>query len=280
MTWKTGERGFALPMVLWACVLIAVTASGLLTLQRSLHHRAHDALLAEQLRATDDAAISFAIHDLDRVQPMVVRHLDGRPVSWTFQGRQVVLRVQDELGKVDLNFADRALLRRLFVAAGGDPAAGDEFADRVADWRERGVGRRLHGAKRDDYAAAGLAYGPREAPFLTVGELHLVLGMTDETFDRISPGLTVYSESPSIDASLAPPLVLMSVLNLDEGHAAIALAQRSRNDARTLPSSQTIVGHAFTISAETSDGPLTVQRVAIVRITGHALDPEWTYSWK
>ena len=155
MSQEAQGEGFALPMVLWACVLIAITASGLLTLQRSLHHRAHDALLAAQLRETDDAAIYFAIHDLNGIQPKVIRHLDGCPIVWTFQGRQVVLRVQDELGKVDLNFADHTLLRRLFVAAGGDQCAGDAFADRVADWRERGIGRRLHGAKRDDYAAAG-----------------------------------------------------------------------------------------------------------------------------
>ncbi len=274
------ERGFALPTVLWACVLIAVTISGLLTLQRSLHHRAHDALLAAQLRETDDAAIYAAMHDLNGIRRKIVRYLDGRPMDWTFQGREVVLRVQDELGKVDLNFADGILLRRLFIAAGGDPAAGDVFADRIADWRERGVGRRLHGAKRDDYAAAGLTYGPREAPFMTVGELHLVLGMTDEIFDRVSPGLTVYSESPSIDESVAPPLVLMCTLNLNVEDTRALLAQRNRGGASTLSSSQTILGHAFTISAETTDGPMEVRRTAIVRITGRGLDPEWTYSWE
>ncbi len=280
MTTETGERGFALPTVLWACVLIAVTISGLLTLQRSLHHRAHDALLVAQLRETDDAAIYAAMHDLNGIRRKIVLYLDGRPMSWAFQGREVVLRVQDELGKVDLNFADTVLLRRLFITAGGDPAAGDVFADRIADWRERGVGRRLHGAKRDEYAAAGLAYGPREAPFMTVGELHLVLGMTDEIFDRVSPGLTVYSETPSVDGSVAPPLVLMCTLNLNVEDTDAVLAQRNRGGANILSSSQTIVGHAFTIVAETTDGALTVRRTAIVRITGRGLDPEWTYSWE
>lgn len=279
MTDGKREQGFALPTVLWACVLIAVTTSGLLTLQRSLHGRAHNALTAAQLRETDDAAIYTAMHDLNGIQRKIVHHLDGRPIVWAFQGRQVVLRVQDELGKIDLNFADRLLLGHLFVAAGFDPADGDTFADRIADWRERGAGRRLHGAKREDYAAAGLTYGPREAPFMTVGELHLVLGMTDEIFNRVSPALTVYSESPAIDESVSPSLVLMCMQNLSASDAEAVLESRNRDDTRTVFNNQPAVGHAFTINAETTDGALTVRRTAIVRITGRGLDPEWTYSW-
>lgn len=69
-------------------------------------------------------------------------------------------------------------------------------ADRILDWREPGIGKRLNGAKAEDYRAAGIVYGPRKAPFESVEEVKLVMGMTAQLFDALAPALTVYSQTP------------------------------------------------------------------------------------
>src|SRR5882672_7761736 len=57
-----------------------------------------------------------------------------------------------------------------------------------------GLRRNLqNGAEDADYAAAGLAYGAKDAPFAMTEELLQVPGMTRELFDRVAPDITVYS---------------------------------------------------------------------------------------
>ena len=52
---------------------------------------------------------------------------------------------------------------------------------------------RPNGAEEAAYRAAGLPWGPKNAPFETVEELQQVLGMTADIYKRVAPSLTTYS---------------------------------------------------------------------------------------
>jgi general secretion pathway protein K len=64
------------------------------------------------------------------------------------------------------------------------------------------------GAEDSDYAAAGLAWGAKDAPFETVTELEQVLGMRPALFRSLAPYVTVHSALAMPDAAFADGPVL------------------------------------------------------------------------
>ncbi len=85
------------------------------------------------------------------------------------------------------------------------------LADAVMDWRDPDQLHRLNGAEDDDYRTAGKAYGAKDAPFESVEELQLVLGMTSEIYTKLWPAVTVLSPRATVDTSVASPLVNRAV---------------------------------------------------------------------
>ena len=80
------------------------------------------------------------------------------------------------------------------------------------DWRdEDGLTQPAGGAEDPDYAAAGLAWGAKDAPFETVAEVEQVLGMRPALFASAAPYLTVYSGSAMPDAASADGIVLQAM---------------------------------------------------------------------
>jgi general secretion pathway protein K len=55
---------------------------------------------------------------------------------------------------------------------------------------------RPNGAEAADYRAAGMEWGPKNAPFEEITELQQVLGMTMPIYKEVAPLLTVYSTYP------------------------------------------------------------------------------------
>src|SRR5262249_5217354 len=152
--------------------------------------------------------INIALLRLLDLSPARQPPVDGTPFTIDFAGRRVAMRAEDQAGKIDLNDAQEALLRRLLVAVGVDVLSADALVDKILDWREAGTGRRFNGAKAADYRDAGFAYGPRGGPFASVAELRLVMGVTPPLYARLVPSLTVYSQTPWVDPQFAPPDVL------------------------------------------------------------------------
>jgi general secretion pathway protein K len=91
---------------------------------------------------------------------------------------------------MDLNHAPETRLAALFASAGADQSKARSLADNVADFRDPDNLPHSHGAEAAEYQAAGLAWGPKNAPFQDVEELQQVLGMTPEIYDRVSAHLT------------------------------------------------------------------------------------------
>jgi general secretion pathway protein K len=256
-------------------MIVALIVQSVLVTSRTEARLAHNREALAQLGAIVDAGLNIAVLRLldPRAQPPV----DGSPFTVAFAGDQLRLAIQDEAGKIDLNSAQDELLRRLLRSIGADLETASALKDRILDWREPGIGKRLNGAKAPEYRAAGLAYGPRNGPFESVEEVQLVIGMTPELFAAIAPALTVYSQTPWIDPSFAPPDVLRALPGMDEGAIANLLQARASTSARPA----VMIGHAFTIIA-VADGPgeLHVKRSAVVRLTGRPSVPYWIYRWR
>jgi general secretion pathway protein K len=257
-------------------MILALIVQSVLVTSRTEARLASNRETLAQLSAVADAGLNIAI--LRLLDPRVAGQppLDGSPFIVPFAGHQLRLAIQDEAGKIDLNTAQDELLRRLLRSGGADLETASTLKDRILDWREPGIGKRLNGAKAPEYRAAGLAYGPRNGPFATVEEAQLVMGMTPEVFAAIRPALTVYSQTPWVDPSFAPPEVLRALPGMDEAAIASLLLARASSTSRPA----IMLGHAFTITSE-AEGPggFHTRRSAVIRLTGRPSTPFWLYRW-
>ena len=204
----TDERGFALLIVLWSLVLLAFLGSQLAVAGRG------EAQLAGNLRgnAVVEAAADGAVHEaLFHLLDSSNRHWRaGGPVRVIRLPKAVVqLQITSEAGKVNPNFAEPALLEALLHGVGADQRSAMAIAAAIVEWRFPGAPD-TSAAGALQYRAAGRNYSPPGAPFETIQELGLVLGMTPELLAALTPHLSLYYNA-SPDPAVADPVVLQAM---------------------------------------------------------------------
>ena len=223
---------------------------------------------------------------------------DGTVYAWALGGAEVRISIHDESGKIDLNAAPDALLRGLFLAAewtgpDGEIAAlsdrdADALVDAVRDYADQDDLTRLNGAEDPDYAAAGLPWGAKDAPFAAVEELQQVLGMTPLFYQAVAPALTVHSGLKGIDASVAPRAVLLALPGTDTEAVESYLNARAGAPEGGGPAfvpaesfGARSRSRVFTLRAEArlDDGAIFV-REAVVALGGGRRQPYRLLSWK
>lgn len=232
---RAHQRGVALLLVLWLVVLLTALVGAFALsariehLQGQVQHR--DVVGLQAARAGLEYAAARLV-DPDPAQRWLP---DGQPYDWQFDQATVQVRIVDETGKVDLNAADASLLEGLFTALGAADQA-QALAGAILDWRDPDdLGQIAGGAETPQYLAAGLPYGAKDAPFDSVSELELVLGMTPALYARVLPHVTVYSAMPVPDVRYADGPVLQAMgLDPEPILAQRAQAERDAPDAALL----------------------------------------------
>ena len=220
------QRGIALVGVLWIVALLSMVALGVSSTVRSEIRMARNMLSLAQAQYAAEGAIELAVSKL----------LSSQPDSWPTDGSvrqirianaQVRVAIYDEAGRIDLNYASAGVLSNVLDSSGIEDELRLSLVDAIMDWRDPDELRRLYGAENDDYSAAGLPYGAKNAKFDTVDELALVLGMRPDILQAIRPVLTVYSGRPGIDPSVAPEQALQVFAGGDSGAVDTYIDQRS-----------------------------------------------------
>lgn len=201
------RHGIALILVLWVLVLLTALLSSFAIVARS------EALMARQLRDATratyaaQAGVEMALLRVADTDPDWRWVPDGRPYEAEFDGARLQVEVLDETAKLDLNLADPAALTRFFLGIGLNEDEAMRAADVIVDFRDADDLTQPMGAEADDYRAAGLPYGPKDAPFERVEELQQVLGMTPELFQRAAPHLTVHTGTMPNPAYASAPVL-------------------------------------------------------------------------
>ena len=122
--------------------------------------------------------------------------------------------------RIDLNAASLQLLAGLFGTLGADADSAKFYADRVVAWRTPASNPNPDQDKEiTAYRNAGLTYDPREAPFTSVQELWLVLGLPPTLVERALPYVTIYSGLGTINVMDAAPEVIAALPGHDPGPA-------------------------------------------------------------
>jgi general secretion pathway protein K len=183
------ERGFALLIVLWSVVFLALLMAGILAAGRSAVDLAGNLRMAAQEDAAADGAINSAIF---HVLAPTAWPLDGAAHMVTIGGIAVSVRVTSEAGKINPNLASTALLTGLLRATGLAGAPATALAGAITAWRSPPASPGAADVAAAAYRAAGLPYAPPAHQFADLSELADVIGMTPAIFARISPFLSIY----------------------------------------------------------------------------------------
>jgi general secretion pathway protein K len=216
-------RGAALILVLWLIALLAMLVGAFALTARMESWQGQVARDGSVAREHARAGLEYALVRVADSQAQSRWLPDGRRYRWTFAGSRLQVRLVDEGGKIDINQADANLLGALLRVRGVEPEQADALAAAILDWRDAdNLNQPQGGAEDQDYAAAGLGYGAKDAPFESIDELQQVLGMDGDIYARIAPFLTIYSGRNLPDSTYAPGPVLQA-MGLD---AEQLLAQR------------------------------------------------------
>jgi len=140
---------------------------------------------------------------------------------------RIEVAYRSENARIDLNSAPKELLVGLFAHLGWSDVDAAAFADRIVAWRTP-VQPNAANPEPDAYRKAGLDYLPRQAPFNSLRELGLVLGIPRDLPTRAAPYLTIYSGRAQINVEEADPLVLASLPGLSSEALSAALAARGK----------------------------------------------------
>ena len=230
------QRGIALVLVIWVTILIAVIASSFIVERRTETLIVRNSISMARAEAIADAGVQRAVWELYRTDnaPDAWKR-DGTPYAWSFDGVPVKVEIRDESAKIDINTANDALLRGLFVSVGLADDEVSRLVDAILDWRDADSLRRPNGAEEAEYRAAGLPYKPANEPFQAIEELQLVLGMRPEIYRRIAPMITVFSRQPGVNVPVATRDVLLAIPGLTSDIVDNYIAQREAARAAGQP---------------------------------------------
>ena len=264
-----GEGGFALLIVLWTLVLLALLTAQVTGAGRVQAETAAALRESAQLQQAADGA----------VQETIWHMLDGAGDYWPpgagthiikEAGATVRVDVIDDRGKMDVNQVPPGLLAGLFLVLGADNSTAQALGTAVGDWRSQAAPGDAAQSVPAEYRMDGRAWGPPGQEMERLDELLLVRGMTPALYQAVLPYLTLNLEQgPWLQ--YAPPAVL----------AAIARAKRAAGisvdaaDARG-PSVLQLIAEA--------DGPHGARfvRHVTMRLDGTLSGPAWKYrimSW-
>ena len=221
-------RGVAFVLVMWVVAMLSVLLGSFALVARTESLQSRHLFDTTTARYAAEAGLNLAIYGLSQSDPMQKWVADGRPYAFVFDDTQVEVTITDDSGKIDINAADAAAFKNLFLGIGVEEAKADELADAIQDWRDPDDLTSLHGAERDDYRAAGLAYKPRNAPFETLSEIQQVFGMSYEIYAKMEPAITMFSGRSSPSAAYAPMEAMMAIPGMTADMARQLIQERQQ----------------------------------------------------
>jgi general secretion pathway protein K len=250
------KRGIALISVLWISVLLALIAASFTRTSRTEINLTRNMVENAKAEALADAAINRAALGLFSRPSQGGFRVDGTVYLWRFGDADILFKVTDEGGKVDLNAASVDLLRKLLRALGAGAQVSRAVSAAIVDFRDFDHDREQGGAEDRDYQQANLLQNAKDAPFELVAELQQVLGMTPRLYKLIEPLVTVHSGQARPHGKLADPII-QEILKRDAAFAEGKSAGKSEDESeREEPLEPTLDG-AIT-RPQGSDAPLAL----------------------
>jgi general secretion pathway protein K len=255
---RSDARGFALLIVLWSLVLLALIVAEIGTSGRVETKIARNLMANAQAEAAADGAVFQAIFAMSNSSDST----DGNPHQLIIGTLRVDVQVDDEAGKANPNIAPPDLLQALLVVLGADRTQAQAIAEAIVEWRGHAPPER-QAAIGQRYRAAGLRYRPTFSPFESIEDVALVLGMPPELAARLLPHLSVHQVGMP-DPSKADPIVARAYRQLSAGSAVASPAQLAYRNVTITAVAHGPNGALFTRRALARLGPGLPQGYVLV----------------
>lgn len=275
-------RGVILITVLWVLILLSLVAGNLSLAGRDFATQTLNTVQGVKGAHAADAGLVWALSKIQR-KDQKGWLADGSEHRMDFAEASLRVELYDESGKLDLNAAPTELLDALFVPVVEDDLRRAQLVAAIEDWRDEDDLVRLNGAEIDQYLAAGRESGPANRSFEEVGELLKVLGMDLDIFRQVRHSLTVLTGASTINPTVAPFEVLMTLPDASEQVVLTYIDDRRNAWESDLPLPEppfgtsvyvdsTDGGRYFTLITEASIEPYTRVR-KMVQITRRGQTP-------
>jgi general secretion pathway protein K len=249
------QSGVALVIVLWILLLITISTSAFTLMARMDSLEAHSILWSTKARLAAEAGLNIAVLSLRDPDDQTRLIPDGRPFMVNYQDAVVEVMVTDERGKLNINLAGEQELLQLFSSNGLEEDQAYLLTDAILDWIDTDELTRPNGAEIEEYESAGYQVGPGNRNFVMVEELLQVIGLPWELYQKMQPGLTVWTEERTPNAAFAPAEALMALPDMDQETANEFVQERHAQESLdelslTLPNGQAVVaqGRGLTYS--------------------------------
>jgi general secretion pathway protein K len=307
------QRGVALLATMLAVSLLTILVMDLTTTTniayRSAANQANQMRAYYLARSAVSVGIALLANDARQAALSNAPRVDSLQSIWALPlpplplgGGWANLSVVDEARKLNVNqlvtpqgqvnqqFADT--MTRLLTILGIDPTV---IVPSLIDWLDPDSVVSPNGAESDYYLGLTPPYEARNAPMPTIGDLRLVRGIDEVTFQRLNNFLTttpsvrvnVNTASPEVLMAVAPqlqesPSSLKSILEQRVDHPFTNLTEVSdligqTNGASTLPATLGVTSDYFTVTGIGSFAGTRTFVYAVIRRTGPG--PQLLLSW-
>jgi DNA uptake protein ComE-like DNA-binding protein len=279
------QRGFVLATTLWVLAILTVAAAYFA--ERMQHARQ----LAEQAQLRTQALV-----DMAGTRAEILFRLATTPISLYGLGASAqdaialddraygglgdtLVRLQDNRGLINLNFARDDQLERFLNVLGVPAARRAAMIDTLRDYVDEDDLKHLNGAEAADYAAAGLP-PPRNAKLITPFEAKNIYGWKEVAplwQDNLLARLTTTSGSYSVNPNTAPWQVLATISGMTPEAAQAIVRARSAAPIVHAGQVQSLTGIAISTDPFTPD--VITLPADSVRLTQQARGMEWGWQY-
>jgi general secretion pathway protein K len=215
---NANQAGFALVAVIWSLGLITLLGTAVIVGARYRTKMASSVASVTAASAAAESAINLGIIAALTTTP-------ARTVKFPLScrmpgGERVVVMLEEEAGKVDLNTATPAILTRLFTALTLDKSTGARIAARIVEFRDPGGNQPKD---NDPRTPSNKPADAKRTGFTTIMQLDQIDNISPRLFRTALRFVTVRSGRPEPVAEAASP-ALREALNLEQKSAAPASA--------------------------------------------------------
>ncbi|HEY0962314.1 MAG TPA: hypothetical protein VGE69_08150 [Pseudomonadales bacterium] len=245
------QRGTVLIITLWTITLLTILVTVLagqsrLSARATQFHQEEVQNWAHVSSAVNQAEMELILDLMD--QPVLTpaeqaenpvppryRRYRGEPVqlSWP-QAEEIVVRVWDHAGKINLSELSRARLRGMIEKKLGDdaqPGQVDELMSAWNDWTDLNDQPAVNGAEGEYYGELDLPYEPRNGRLETVEELLQIRGFAEVFADvDLDAAFTLYGDSDLVNLNLATVEAMRLIPGLDDELIDEIIAWRETNE--------------------------------------------------
>ena len=253
------QRGSVIIIVLWTTILLTILVTVMagkvqLSARTAFHNREAATDLARIGSAMNRAEMELILETMQRPIDYIPEtdedgnfreprnRFNGQPLDLQYPaGEDMVVRIYDHAGKINLNNMRGGEMRLLIEKRLGPDADRQQVDDLVTAWGDwtdlndqPGIN---NGAEKDYYASLDTPYAPRNNSELdSVEELRLIRGF-DELFKDVNldAAFTVYGNTQTVNLNLATREAMQLLPGLNDELIEEIIAYRERKDFRNKP---------------------------------------------